>query len=286
MKLCFSNCICPDWPLERLIEVGRGAGYDGLLLHAVHGVFRGPAGELLARNPQAFRAQMAASGLSLCGLNSDLTLGDDKPAVQRALVSRLRELCHLTADAGARYLLVGADGSHVPASPGRLLSRAAETLLSVRPTAAATGVSLAVCSVGQLARSRDLWFLADAVGRDAIRIAWDPAEALRHGDAPSVVVPRLGLAIAIVLVSDGVAPNPAGEHPVCWPYVIELLKGLALDGWLAAAWPADRAAVFGPAEEALPRVANLLKAERDRAVVPLTAYKGDKTAPRFARRTG
>ncbi len=286
MKLCFSNCICPDWPLDRLLDLGRSAGYGGLILHAVHGAFRGPAGELLASNPQAAREQVAASGLSLCGLNSDLALGDDEPAAQRALVSRLRDLCHLAADAGARYLLVGADGSHVPASPGRLLSRAAETLMAVRPTAAATGVELAVCSVGQLARSRDLWFLADAAGRDAVRIAWDPAEALRHGDTPSVAAPRLGLAIAMVLVSDGVAASPAVDHAVRWPYVIELLKGLALGGWLAAAWPAERAAEFGPAEEALPRVATLLQAERDRAIVPLTAYKGDKTAPRFARRPG
>lgn len=153
---------------------------------------------------------------------------------------------------------------------------------------------------GTLVRSREVWFLREAIEQDAgpgsLAVAWRPLATVAAPETPSVAIMRLARALRLVflpaLPHGAALPQPAegeGNAWIPWPalgrpasayFVIEQLKGIAFDG-LVGLTPAEDAAAFAPGAAAA--AIALLREEWAKPPIPLTAYKGDKHAPRFAR---
>jgi hypothetical protein len=152
----------------------------------------------------------------------------------------------------------------------------AETLAGLAPRAGEYKAILAIENCGMLAHSGDLWYVVDSAGAWP-RVCWNSDSAQGATDGPSVALPRLARSLELIQLA---SPNA--------PLVIELLKGLAFDGWLCVSAPSvagDAATGASPADW-LPAAAALVRQEWNKPVVPLTAYKGDKNAPRLPRRAG
>ena len=133
------------------------------------------------------------------------------------------------------------------------------------------GVRIAVLGSGPLRDTAALWRLRDAVQSSALRVVYDLAQS---ADPPTLAIKRLGRTLHEVrLPAAWCAANaPEGAELA---RLIDLLRGIAYDSWITivppdGAWDAAAAAT---------RLRELLAAP----VVPLTAYKGDKNAPRFVR---
>lgn len=150
---------------------------------------------------------------------------------------------------------------------------------------------------GTLARSRELWFIREAMdqaaGPDAMTLAWRPLEPALPTDAPSVAIMRLirslGLVFLPPLPPEDQRPRPAAGEGKAWiplpqegsaaagVFVVEQLKGMAYDRMICLSAPRGG----GPEVDWSAAVAEF-RAEWARPPIPLSAYKGDKNAPRFA----
>ena len=138
--------------------------------------------------------------------------------------------------------------------------------------------------------SRDLWNLRESVRAPNLAFAWNCATGLQAGEHPSVALPRLASALRIVELSDysnrqdfsKFPPFTAPESTI--PKTIELLRGLGFTGYLVITPPRSPIsddALFNYAVAA----GEFVRAAWKRPPVPLSAYKGDKHAPRFSRQS-
>lgn len=138
--------------------------------------------------------------------------------------------------------------------------------------------------------SRDLWNLRESVRAPNLAFAWNCATGIQAGEHPSVALPRLASALRIVELSDysngqdfsKFPPFTAPESTI--PKTIELVRGLGFAGYLvisAPRSPISDDALFNYAVAA----GEFVRAAWKRPPIPLSAYKGDKHAPRFARQS-
>lgn len=71
-----------------------------------------------------------------------------------------------------------------------------------------------------------------------------------------------------------------GQGTIEIPRMVQLLKGIGYRGYLVFDWPKLWTPSLAEADKALPAASKYLQPFLDEKPVPLTAYKGDKYAPR------
>ena len=112
------------------------------------------------------------------------------------------------------------------------------------------------------------------------------------GERPTNSMPRLGHKIGLVHLADadfdeqGILRDykPLGQGQTEVARQIELLKGLIYDRYLVFEWPKMWVDSLPAPETVLPDVAKFLRQRLEEKHVILSAYKGDKHAPRLASR--
>jgi len=288
-RLALSNSVLTDLDWTGQAQRAREWGYEGLVISAPHG-----SGDLLLeseRGAAAVGAALREMGLAVVALDAGSGLYSPSEAVRSGARDRLRRLLAAAAVAGARYLLVRGGGPVDPSARVRVLEQTVDALRDVTPDAARMRVELVFENGGLLASSGDAWFISDAVGPPPQRLSLDVLAALEAGDTPSIAVPRLGRSLVLVRLADFAFDAESRPQPILEragarldiPLLIDLLKGIAFQGWLYVTWPQVADGRWPAYGEALPAIAALLSAERERKTVELSAYKGDKNAPRFVR---
>ncbi len=288
-RLALSNSVLADLDWVGQAQRAREWGYEGLVISAPHG-----SGDLLLeseREAAAAGAALREAGLAAAALEAGSGLYSPSQAARSGARDRIRRLLVVAAAVGARYLLVRGGGPGDPSAKGRAVEHTVDTLCEVAPDAARMCVELVFENGGLLGSSADAWFISDAVGPPLARVSLDVLAALEAGDTPSIAVPRLSRSLVLVRLADFAFDGESRPQPILEragarldiPLLIDLLKGIAFQGWLYVAWPRAADGRQPAYEEALPAIAALLTAERERKTVELSAYKGDRTAPRFAR---
>ena len=108
-------------------------------------------------------------------------------------------------------------------------------------------------------------------------------------ERPTTSIPRLGGKIGLVHVCDADFDESGimngyqslGTGHVEVTRQIELLKGLMFDGYAVFDWPKLWVHSLPAPEQVLPGVADYLRTRIEDRQAVLTAYKGDKNAPRL-----
>jgi sugar phosphate isomerase/epimerase len=111
-------------------------------------------------------------------------------------------------------------------------------------------------------------------------------------ERPTVSIPCLGNKIGLVHVCDAkfddqgvlIEYKPPGEGDVEIARQIELLRGVGYDGYLVFEWPKASTDALSTADVVLPQVAKFLTERLNEEQSVLSAYKGDKYAPKMASR--
>ena len=80
--------------------------------------------------------------------------------------------------------------------------------------------------------------------------------------------------------------RPLGEGDTEIAQQIDLLKGIAYGGYLTVQWPDSRGESLPDPGTALSQAATFVRARVDAKQTVLTAYKGDKKAPKLGVRAG
>ncbi len=289
MKIGFSSSACPGWDLPTLLEQAGALGYPAIELRGLQGHLHLPTCPAFNDRP-AVRAMFTSAGVQLAMLGTDCSFDASDRHTVEDHKHRLAETLKLAADLGCPQVSIRS-GS-VPRFHNRdsVLSRIVAALHDLAPQAADLNVTILVENDGNLATSRDLWYLVDAANHPAVRGRWNPCRAHAAGETHGLALPRLGRMISAVTLTDatfaadGSLQNmvPLGQGQVDLGRLLVLMQGMGSPADLIVDWPrADQ-----PADAAAMLAAALawIRGELAKiAKVPdLTAYKGDKNAPRYA----
>ncbi|HOB76800.1 MAG TPA: sugar phosphate isomerase/epimerase family protein [Phycisphaerae bacterium] len=293
MKLGFSSQGCPDWDLDTLIAQAAAMGYQGIELYGLQGERHLPAVPALRQDPKAVGSRFRDAGVELVCLATGNTFHWPDRRRLEENKQQVREFIELAGELGCRYVRVLA--GELPRHEDRTttLLRIADALRELGGIAAGHGTTILLENHGDFAGSRDLWFVLDMVSHPAVRACWHPCHAQVAGDRPSLAIPRLGRRIALAHIVDGrFTTNGAfetyvlpGEGQVDLELTLTLLRGVGYEGYLIFDWPRQRVASLAGPEQALPAALAQMKAllEKLESVKELSAYKGDKNAPRYSK---
>ncbi len=152
-------------------------------------------------------------------------------------------------------------------------------------------MTLLVENGGDFPDSESMWFLADTATHPAVKICWNQATALTALERPTNSIPRLGSQLGMVRVCDAKTDDrgvltaycPPGEGDAEVTRQLSLLRGMAYEGYLMFEWPKLFVESLAAPDVILPKVSAFLRERLDYKQPILSAYKGDKNAPKLAR---
>ncbi len=292
MKIGFSSLVCPSWNLETIVANAAKFAFDGVELRGLCGELHLPLVPELARNPDAVRRLFADNKVELVCLGASATLTSKTPRLLAQHKGEVTEFMELASKLGCPYVRVFVGEVDRRDNQRAALSRIVEALISLAPVAARLGVTLLVENGGDFPGSADLWFLIDAVGHPAVGCCWNQCHAMTLGERATNSIPRLGNKIRMVHVCDGNFDEAGAQRSYALPgegdigisRQIEILKGLLYDRYLMFEWPKLWVDSLPAPESVLPKVAKFLRETIDAKQPILSAYKGDKNAPKLASR--
>ncbi|UCF33608.1 MAG: sugar phosphate isomerase/epimerase [Phycisphaerales bacterium] len=292
MKIGFSSATCPQWDLKTMVEKAAEFGFDGLELNGVQSEVHLPHVSELADDSGQARNLFEKHNVQLVCLSCSATL--DAKAERQLTEARARIVEYIEL-AGSHHC------PFVRILPGRVqrrdhhriaLSRIAEAIRSLVKPATEQKVTLLIENGDDFVTSDSLWFVVDAVNHPAVRCCWNQCTALLEAERPTKSIPRLGQKLGLIHLCDGEYKNDRrlltytalGEGRAEIARQIEILKGIAYSGYLMASWPKNQIAALQEPEEALPKAAEYLRQRLNEEQTVLTAYKGDKNAPKYTSR--
>lgn len=295
MKLAFSSVACPGWDLATMVQKAKDLGYEGIELRGLQGQMNLALAPELASNPARIGDLMRETGIELVSLASSAAFHMPERDRIAANQAEVREYLDLARGLGCRFVRVQA--GEIPKARffgyerrEVVLARIAEALGELSAYAAERGVTLLVENGGDFSDSAALWYLMDAVDSPAVQCCWNPFAARTRRERPTTSIPRLAGRIGLVHVCDGKFGDKGaldgyalpGQGDVEIPRLVQLLRGLAYDGYLVFDWPKLWVSSLAEPDKALAAAAVYLRGLLDEAPVVLTAYKADKRAPRYA----
>lgn len=293
MKIGFSSLVCPAWDLETIITNSSALGFDGIELRGVQGDLHLPLLPELAHRPDAVAQRFAERKVELVCLGTSATLDSRQPRVRAQQKSEITEFVELAAKLRCPYVRIFVGEVQRRDNHRAALARIAHALEALVPVAAQHGVTILVENGSDFPGSDDMWFLMDAVDHPAIKVCWNQCHAKTVRERPTNSLPRLGCKIGLVHVCDAsfdpqgtlLDYKPLGEGDAEVERQIELLRGLVYDGYLIFEWPKMWIGTLPSPETTLPQVAKFLREQVAARQPILSAYKGDKQAPRLASRS-
>lgn len=291
MKMGFSSICCPTWDLRTMIEQAVLLGFDGFELRGLQGQLHLPLHPELSQNSEAVVQACESTNVELVCLGTSAFFGHQKKQDAADQKAAVREYIELAEKLHCPFVRVFS--GDVPAGSNRYntLGRIAEALTDLAHLASRHKVALLIENSGDLAGSRDLWFLIDSISHPALQACWNPINGLSVRERSTIAVPMLGVKIGMVHVADAVFDDfvlqsyqELGAGNLGVERLVELLCGVGFDGYLMLDWPKLWNDSLAAPEAFLPKAAEFLKAQLNVQRKPLSAYKGDKNAPSYAER--
>ncbi len=293
MKIGFSSLVCPVWDLESILNRASELGFDGVELRGLGGELHLPLVPELAADPDALRRRFEQRNLELVCLGASSTMDSRNRRAAAVQKGVLVEFIELAARLGCPFVRIYVGEVQRRDHRRKALARIAGALESLVSVLSRNRVTLLVENGGDFPDSEAMWFLSDAVGHPAVRICWNQCHAMTVLERATSSIPRLGGKIGLVHICDasfdeqGVLLDykPLGEGDVEVAGQINLLRGLLYDGYLVFDWPKWWVESLPGPDVILPQAAACLRDRLAAKQKVLSAYKGDKHAPKMASRS-
>ncbi|MBW7904225.1 MAG: sugar phosphate isomerase/epimerase [Phycisphaerae bacterium] len=287
MRICLSQFIdAPTEPSQVLSDV-KAWGYDGVLVAAPHGVVDVGAANQWKERSGELRRLASGLGLAIAGVHAGRSVHPTFSKARADELERVHGALQLAESLGAELVILTAPRLDAWRLRTHALEQNAEALRRLAREAVGLRVLLAFENGGDLPASTDAWFVADSVGLPNLRACLNVAAAVRARESISLALPRMGAVLAAVHLAvrpgdddDAVAWEGLAGGAVDIARLVDVLKGMAFRGWLVVS-SSPAISTAARAHVALAAAA-ALRAELAKPVGELSAYKGDKHAPRFA----
>lgn len=292
MKIGFSTLSCPGWDLATVLANASSMGFQGVELRGLRGELHLPLVPELAGKPDKTKELFAEKKVELVCLACSATLDSKKPREVARQKAILTEFIELAGRLECPYVRILPGEIQKWDNPREALARIAGHVSSLVPILSRWGVTLLVENGGDFPGSADLWFVVDAVEHPAVRCCWNQCYAMSDGERPTTSIPRLGNKIGLVHVCDAqfdsngvlLQYTQLGEGQCEVSRQIDLLKGQIYDRYVMFEWPKMWVPNLDEPEAALPAAAKYLTDCINAKQAILSAYKGDRNAPKFTRR--
>lgn len=204
MRISFSTLACPDWGIERIMELAARNAYDGIELRFVEGegsLWRLPAfsGQALADT----RRQIADRGLTIPCLDTGCFF--HYPDLEERLKAneegeRMTDLAAALHSPGIR---VFGDRTQAGATRAATIGWIAEGLRALAEIARPKGVEVWLETHGDFASSRGTLDILDSVPSSMVGTVWDPANCMAtSGERPADGANALGSRIRHTHIKD------------------------------------------------------------------------------------
>ena len=233
--------------LDRAIHYTLLWGLEGVELRTVGT----PSNRVPFVNEEKLRRRMAEHGLPIVAVVPGLFEGQEGDrGTWMNEVAGLDDILQFCRRIGCARIITSAFGGEPRAAD---FEDAVEALRTAGRAAASYGVTIAVLNESSMARptATSVLQLIEAVDHSAVRIAWSPAEGLRHGEDALSVVDRVAPHLAYVRCTDlrledaGFRPAPIGQGDVAWPQLLAELHERGYDGPLSLEVHLEPKAKFG-----------------------------------------
>jgi sugar phosphate isomerase/epimerase len=291
MKIGFSSSLCPDWDLPQLVQHAQTLGFEALEIAAPDGQ-QSPVWSRLS-DPAEVKRQLGEAAIELTCLATNYSFHWPDRRVVAEQAKALRRVVEVAEQAGCRYVSIKTGFVPKFASRDAVLLRIAHALREAAYHAGEHDVILVVENSGNLASSRDMWFILDAANHPAARCYWNPCNATASGESSGLAVPRIGQRVMLTCMEDAAFSGdgrfernvPAGQGGVDLDRYLVLMNGIRSDSHLIVQ---SRKPMSDPqAREMLTASLAWIKDQLGKIdqAPELTAYKGDKYAPRYATRS-
>lgn len=292
MRIGLRAGIVPESDLLTLAAKARAWGFDGLELDCVGGERHLPAVPDLNGHAGQTRTRLQEQNVRIEALSLDVALDSSDRRENARRRGLIREYLDVAAGIGCPSVRISVGRVQSLDTFDNALSRILENLLPLVDAAAPLGVTILLENSHEFSTSAALWYLLDGVGHPSLGACWSQVRALVLPERPTVSIPRLGSKLGLVHIADvtlderGVplAHTRLGEGAAEVAKQVDLLRGVAYDGCLVYDAPAEAVGRLGGPDEVLPQAAMFL---RDRIAFQhavLSAYKGDKNAPKLPKR--
>ena len=290
MKIGFSTLTCPNWDLRRVISEAAAMGFDGVEIRGLQGQLDLAVAPELARDPEGVQALFREHKVELACIATSAVLSSRSTRARSEAKATIASHFELARRLGCPAVRIMAGETESGESRQAALARVAEGLASLVPAAVRNDVSLLVENGGDFPSSADMWRLIDAVNHPAVRCCWNQCHGLTLGERPTVSIPRLGLKLGMVRVCDATFDSsgalldyrPLGAGQAEIGRAVELLRGVLYRRYLMVEWPKLWVPSLPAPEQWLPAAAQFLKLRLAEKQPILSAYKGDKNAPKLA----
>ncbi|MFI1187533.1 sugar phosphate isomerase/epimerase family protein [Streptomyces californicus] len=222
MKLAFSTLGVPGAPVDEVVRLAAGNGYQGveLRVHPEESVHLGLSSPERADVVAAFKAA-GVEIVTLAGYVQVAAEGDDEP-----VLAELSELLKLARDLGASYVRVFPGGGEQDQEDAD--ATAARRLGAAAPIAADLGVSILLETHDSHRAGLDVARVVAAVGHPRVGAIWDLLHTWLAGEEPvtshAVLAPHLGyVQVKDVASADDLTPLPLGSGVLPLGACVDLL---------------------------------------------------------------
>jgi sugar phosphate isomerase/epimerase len=256
MRLAFSTLACPDWPLERVVDIALRCDYEGIELRIVDGDLVSPAMSPALR--RRTRSLVTSAGLAVCCVGTSYEIANPDLSIDEGLAS-----IELAAELGGGMIRLfgGApEGEASATTAGRVAERAA----ALAERGRSLGVTVAVETHDTFASGAALAdILADAP--EDVGIIWDTLNAFLTDEPPERASDAIGERLVHVHIKDGARPPDLEENQLLGDgrvpigAIVQLLASRGYDRWLSVEWEKRWQPTIPDAEVALPRYAEGLR---------------------------
>ncbi|MBI5863666.1 MAG: TIM barrel protein [Planctomycetes bacterium] len=289
MQIAISNRVCPDCPPANFVRLCADSKADGFVVYTTHGLQDvGPWGAWI-RQPADARAALEQAGVRLLALHAggiDATSGG-----AAALHTRTAAAIDAAKAVGCGLILLGQSEHHSNAPHARATAVVLEALTPLLERALDAGVRISLGLGGSIRNSGDLWNVHDALNSPAAGVWSDTLAGTIALDPPTIALKRLARNLDLVALSDatsigqsGMRHTTLGAGEMNQSLTIELLRGLNYKGLLVVDYPTTASGDLPDLAQLFGQSVAWIRGELAKAVVPLTAYKGDKYAPKYPSR--
>ncbi|MEU2428335.1 sugar phosphate isomerase/epimerase family protein [Streptomyces sp. NPDC007861] len=231
MELAFSTLGVPGMPLDEVLALATGSGYEGVELRAAADEPVNPGLDAAERAGVAER--FAASGVTpltiaaYAGMAQD---GPDEPVVEEALAA-----VRLAAGIGAGHVRVFPRGGDLP--PSEADANAVRRLAAVAPVAADLGVRVLLETHDSHSTAAAVSRVLDRVDHPGVGAIWDLMHTWRADEDPQDSYRALAPHLAYVQVKDiasrtDTTPLPLGAGVLPLAACVDSLRAGGYRGWL------------------------------------------------------
>ncbi len=265
MRFAYSTLACPGRRLEETLELGAGAGYEGVELRLIDGELVDPG--MSARDRRRVAAACAGAGLPVAAVDSSIRIA--APGEPGAVLAEIGAFLDLAAGWGAPAVRVfGGELPDEPAARQERLAAAAALLEKASDLAERAGVRVGVETHDAFLASATVGELLTLVPSPWIGAVWDSHHPCRAGESAAQVYANIGSRLCLAQVKDAVRTGsgprdwrlvPLGEGDVPVRDMLGLLFRGGYDGWVSVEWEKRWHPEIDEPETALPQHLRLLR---------------------------